>query len=360
MGTAELAGELRVRVAVRDCRVRRVDIELNRPQLADRLLAGKPGDEAVAMVPRLYSICGRSQHIAAELALAAAHGVAGTADASQVRRVEAETAQEYLWRVLLDWTRETGAAADAITMASARSALARDDRDALRVIVEREVLGADARRWHEHRSTFEAWIDRGATAAARFLGPTLRDAPHEGASAVSSLPRFDAGDTAERIVTQLESDSDFERRPTLDGKPAETGAMARLHGQSLIAELVAAYGRSTLGRFAARLSELVRIVCNDDPPAPLAGSLNLAPGRGLAWVETARGLLLHQIDLDGERIGRYRVVAPTEWNFHPQGALAAAMAGRPAPSEDDLRRRAERLIQSLDPCVDYTLDVAHA
>jgi coenzyme F420-reducing hydrogenase alpha subunit len=360
MVMTDLAGELKVRVVVRDGRVSGVDIESTRPRLANRLLAGKPAEEAVAMVPRLFSICGRSQHVAAELALAAARGVAGTADAAQVRRVEAEMAQEYLWRMLIDWARGTGAAADAITMASARSALARDDRDALRVIVEREVLGADARRWHEHRTTFEAWIARGASAAARFLGQTLRDAPHEGASDVSPLPRFDAGDTAERIVAQLESDSGFERRPTLDGKPAETGAMARLDGQSLSAELVAAYGRSTLARFAARLSELVRIVCNDDPTAPLAGSLNLAPGRGLAWVETARGLLLHQIDLDGERIARYRVVAPTEWNFHPQGALAAAMAGRPAPSEEGLRRRAERLIQSLDPCVDYTLDVAHA
>jgi hypothetical protein len=360
MGATGLAGELKVRVAVRDGQVHDVVIQSTRPQLADRLLAGRSGDEAVAMVPRLFSICGRSQQLAAELALLAARGVAGTADAAQVRRIEAEMAQEYLWRVLIDWSRETGAAADAVTMASARSALARDDRDALRAIVEREVLGADARRWHGQRAAFEAWLDRGATAAARFLAQTRLEAPQERAGEVPPLPRFDAGDTAKRIVAQFESDPDFERRPTFDGRPAETGAMARLDGGSLVAELVAAYGRSTLARFAARLSELVRIACSDQAPTPLAGSLNLGPGRGLAWVETARGLLLHQIDLDGERIARYRVVAPTEWNFHPQGALAAAMAGRPAPSEDRLRRHAERLIQSLDPCVAYTLEVGHA
>lgn len=360
MGVTDLAGELTVRVTVRDGRVHGVDIESTRPQLANRLLAGKPGDEAVAMVPRLFSICGRSQHVAAELALAAARGAAGTADAAQVRRIESEMAQEYLWRVLLDWTRETGAAADATTLASARSALARDDRDGLRAIVEREVIGADARHWHEHRAPFETWLHRGATATARFLAQLPHDAPHDGASEVPPLPRFDAGDTADRIVAQLERDPGFEVRPTLDGRPAETGAMARLDGQPLVAELVAAYGRSTLARFAARLSELVRIACNDEPPAPLAGSLNLGPGRGLAWVETARGLLLHQIDLDGERVARYRVVAPTEWNFHPQGALSSAMAGRPSPGEDRLRRRAERLIQSLDPCVAYRLSIDHA
>lgn len=356
----DLAGKLQVRVRVRDGRVDGVAIESTRPQLANRLLAGQPADEAVAMVPRLFSICGRSQHIAAELALLAARGVAGTADAAQVRRIEAEMAQEYLWRVLIDWSRADGARADAVTMASARSALARDDRDALRAIVEREVVGGDARAWQEHRRGFESWLLRGATAAARFLSHLLRESPGDGASAVPALPRIDCGDAAARIVARLDVDPDFERQPTFEGEPAETGAAARLGGHPLVAELVAAYGRSTLARFAARLTELVRIACNDDPPALLAGSLNLGPGRGLAWVETARGLLLHQIDLDGERIARYRIVAPTEWNFHPAGALAAALAGKPAPSAEGLRRRAERLIESLDPCVAYSLDVAHA
>lgn len=360
MTPADLAGELKVRLAMRDGRVHDVDIESTRPQVANRLLAGKPGAEAVAMVPRLFSICGRSQHIAAELALLAARGVAGTADAAQARRIEAEMAQEYLWRVLIDWSRELGTPADAITMATARSALARDDRELLRTIIERHVLGADARQWPEHRPEFEIWIDRGGTVASRYLAQAQRDGPDHGASDVPLLPHFDAGETALQIVRQLEADPDFERLPTFGDRPAETGALARLDGQSLMAELAAAHGRSTLVRFAARLTELARIACSDDPPAPLAGSLNLAPGRGLAWVETARGLLLHQIDLDGDRIARYRIVAPTEWNFHPRGALAAAMLGQRESCPASLRRRTERLLQSLDPCVAYRLEVYHA
>ena len=30
---------------------------------------------------------------------------------------------------------------------------------------------------------------------------------------------------------------------------------------------------------------------------------------------------MHEIVLDGERIADYFIVAPTEWNFHPQGPL---------------------------------------
>ena len=75
--------------------------------------------------------------------------------------------------------------ADATTLAAARSALAHDDRELLRVIVERDVLSADARQWyeHEHVPDFEIWIARGATSAARFLGQVQRDGPRHGASA---------------------------------------------------------------------------------------------------------------------------------------------------------------------------------
>jgi len=362
MTAPDLAGELKVRVDVRDGRVQQVRIDSTRPQLANRLLAGKPADDAVALVPQLFSVCGKSQQVAAELALAAARGAARAADAAQVGRVEAEMAQEYLWRALIDWTRAVGGEADATTLAAARSALAHDDRELLRVIVERDVLGADARQWyeHEHVPDFEIWIARGATAAARFLGQVQRDGPRHGASRVPLLPNFDEGDVAQRIVARLDADPDFERLPTLDGHPAETGAVARLQGQPLVAALGDVFGISTLVRFAARLSELARLACGDPAPARLAGSLHLGNARGLGWVETVRGLLMHQIDLDGDRVARYRIVAPTEWNFHPQGALAAATLGVHELSAADLERRTDWLLQSLDPGVAYRLKVDHA
>ena len=359
MAVLDLAGELKVTVRLHDGRVRQVDIDSTRPQLANRLLSGRPAAEALAMVPQLFSICGRSQRIAAELALAAAHGTPAAADAGQTGRVEAEMAQEYLWRALIDWARAAGGAADATLLAAARSALANDDRELLRVVVERDVLGADARQWCEQPADFEIWIARGATGAARFLGLVQRDGPCRGASDVPPLPRFDDG-AAERIIDALDADADFERLPTFDGQPAETGAIARLAGQPLVAALSEVFGRSTLVRFAARLSELARIACGNPPAVPLAGSVPLGAGRGLGWVETARGLLMHQIDLDGEKVRRYRIVAPTEWNFHPRGALAAATLGVHEASTADLTRRTEWLLQSLDPCVAYRLEVAHA
>jgi hypothetical protein len=53
-------------------------------------------------------------------------------------------------------------------------------------------------------------------------------------------------------------------------------------------------------------------------------------------VETARGLLMHEIALDGERIADYFIVAPTEWNFHPQGPTAGWLKGRDARHREAL------------------------
>ena len=53
----------------------------------------------------------------------------------------------------------------------------------------------------------------------------------------------------------------------------------------------------------------------------------------------------------------YRVLAPTEWNFHPYGAVAQALLRRPAPTQASARRDATWLVQSLDPCVACRIDV---
>jgi Ni,Fe-hydrogenase I large subunit len=82
------------------------------------------------------------------------------------------------------------------------------------------------------------------------------------------------------------------------------------------------------------------------------GAMKLGPGQALAWCEMARGLLLHWVQLDAQgAVQDYRVVAPTEWNFHPDGALARALAALPA--SDTLA--ASTLAAAFDPCVVCTI-----
>ena len=56
-------------------------------------------------------------------------------------------------------------------------------------------------------------------------------------------------------------------------------------------------------------------------------------------------------------IGSYRVLAPTEWNFHPGGALVCGLEAQLAANEAGLRRGVALAVLALDPCVGYEVAV---
>ncbi|MBC7860055.1 MAG: nickel-dependent hydrogenase large subunit, partial [Burkholderiaceae bacterium] len=106
-----------------------------------------------------------------------------------------------------------------------------------------------------------------------------------------------------------------------------------------------------------------------DKPLLSAGALTLGPGEALAWSEMARGLLLHRVRLEPGRaeasVADYKIVAPTEWNFHPRGAVASILAQLPATAEDAAqmalqKRRISVLAAAFDPCVSYEIEFEHA
>jgi Ni,Fe-hydrogenase I large subunit len=150
-------------------------------------------------------------------------------------------------------------------------------------------------------------------------------------------------------LPDAEAEADFAHQPTWRGAPAETGALARQQDDALVAPLLDGGAPRAAARFVARLRELARLLAGEVPT--LAGVLPAPAGDGVAWVENGRGLLVHQLRLREGRSRAYRIVAPTEWNFHPDGALVRALRGSPAADRDAARRHALRLMDSLDPCV---------
>ena len=74
-------------------------------------------------------------------------------------------------------------------------------------------------------------------------------------------------------------------------------------------------------------------------------------------MQAARGLLAHGVMLDGSgKIARYRILAPTEWNFHPQGVVASSLAVLDGDKET-VEAQARQLIHAIDPCVGYALHI---
>ena len=80
-------------------------------------------------------------------------------------------------------------------------------------------------------------------------------------------------------------------------------------------------------------------------------------GSGIAQVEAARGRLIHWLRQRDGRISDYRIVAPTEWNFHPRGVLTHSLRGLRDSNELSLYQQTDWLVHAIDPCVDYDVEI---
>lgn len=379
-------GSLLVRVAWDGRSVSKAEIESSRPVDACRVFQGKPPEQAAAMLPLLYTVCRTAQSVAAAEACQRACGVTPRPSVRRMRQrlVLAEIAQEYLWRFSLDWPASTGLATDAKAYAARRNELNRlvqpmladagwrttadgesDSRDAaweayciaLSGYVEREVLGMPAHDWSGFDSLAElrAWSGKAPGVAARVVGSLLSaDAEGNRTDGIALMPP--AAELAQ-VGGMLAAEEDFARSPHWRGQPLETGALARMQGHPLV-RAVLMDGRRVLARAVARLLELAALPQGIRAASGEAeGIVQNGAGVGEAWVETARGLLLHRVEIAGGRVSRYRILAPTEWNFHPRGALMRELTGMRAADEAALRGKIARAMLALDPCVGYQVEV---
>lgn len=379
-----LEGELVVRLAWDGHRVQEARVASTRPFAAARVLQGKTPVEAVAMVPWLFSVCGCAQSSAAAQALASAG--ASFDDATPATDVVLETAQEYFWRLLIDWPQTMHHGVDAASVADVRRRIA-DHKNghalkrgadgsaplgelvaALRKTAAQKIYGMSPAGWLAlgDADALQSWADAGATMPARLLGLLFGTMPQLGRSDVALMP-FPAREALmQTIVPALEQQPEFARAPTWGGLPVETGALSRVRSQPLVAAVAARSGNSVATRMVARLTELAILLqalagsSADEYPASWVQAIALAPGEGLGAVQTARGLLLHRASVADGRIADYRIVAPTEWNFHPEGALVCGLRGLVTDDGATLEQKARLAVQALDPCVACAIEVGHA
>ncbi len=348
-----------------------------------RLLQGQRGEQVGRTLSSVFTLCAHAHRHCAALALGAAQ--AAQAEPAQPAPVQPapvqpapvllylETARDHLRSIALDWPQrlpELGLAAQRMDwlrgcpLALAGTHPVTDDDaawqalGALRNWLETSVLKQDALSWLQGcrvadvlAQWCQAQADRPLPARCLSewhpLAHTLRP-PLRALDVLSDdAMRQEAG--LHQIGHALAQGADFAQHPIWLGKPAETGAWTRLrHRQQQTAH-------SAWTRMSARWLELVELASVDpglagQGRAPLlaSGALHLADGQALAWCEMARGLLLHWVQLDAEgAVHDYRVLAPTEWNFHPEGALACAVAALPA----DALSAARTLAAAYDPCV---------
>ncbi|SOE01311.1 nickel-dependent hydrogenase large subunit [Caenispirillum bisanense] len=394
-----------VRLRLGPERVERVDILSDRTTTAAAVLEGKPVQDALGLLPLLFALCGVGQLTAGLRAVEAAMGIVVPPQERVARAllVAAETVSEHATRMLVDWPRLIGAEADiegARRVREAAAALQRalypDPRLRGRIgggagpvaavavasaaelagAVADAVLGAPAGVMADAGDLAD-WIDGADTMPAQVLRAVLREGLADaGVSRVPLLPAIDPYRLAARLDrTDVAA---FLRAPEWDGVVYETGPLARHGAQPAVAALRARHGDGVLARLAARVVEtavearkIVRLAptsCDttatvEEPAGPAAGAGDAAVHWGLGVEEAARGRLFHHVVVAHGRVARWRILAPTEWNFHARGALAEGLRRLPVSDAARVRRAADWMVMALDPCVACAVRVegpAHA
>ena len=144
----------------------------------------------------------------------------------------------------------------------------------------------------------------------------------------------------------------------------ETGALAAHPSRPLVAMLLS-QGHRIAARLFARVMELsdcasrLRHPLAADLPA-LVDAAPLGPGMGLARVETACGVLLHAVRLEGDTIADYAIITPDLWNFHPVGAFASEAMYWQAFDRAATLARLRWLALSLDPGKAFNVELRDA
>ena len=373
-------GELVVQLDWDGRQVSDVHVCSTRTVSASRLLVGRTADGVRDIVPLLYSVCAEAHAAAATVALAAtgSDAAAGIDLETPSLDVILEAIGEHVRCLLMDWPRALGRQPNASPVARTRRCVeamrrgVRAGRAAPAEVCNLELLAADfiygmpSEQWLriETVEALQAWLSEASVEPALGLAVLLREHAALGSSDILPMPTVSATTLLDPLAVSLATATQFEHYPTWNGSPVETGVLARMQSLPLLRAVVASFGNGVVARIVARLAELVLLL------QQTAGTMSAlwpavqvctdTTGAGVAAVQTARGLLLHRARVEGGRVTGYRIVAPTEWNFHPEGSLASGLRGCQARDEDDLRRRATLAVRALDPCVATRIEVGHA
>lgn len=356
-------------------------LQSSREDWAPRLARGQAVSALPGLMASLFNLCSHAHRLCAQLASDAAAPGLLPAPQQVAQRLRTETAQEHIRRIGLDWPRLLAVEPGAAAMAGADAAhaalhrcplllpaatLPTDPGPTTLTWLQDELLQMPATTWQRAWQACGAdWLHDWSHRHTGWLPALLRVA-READTAVpldpaTALRAHADADGQCNLSAALALQPGFALHPLWHGASAHTGSWTRLN------DLSADLPLTPWALLGSRIAELIRLCLPDAPGQSGAGWLSfgsLATGerQGLAWVEMARGVLVHQVEIDGTggdaRVAACRVLAPTEWNFHPQGVVAQHIAGLDVgqPAED-VKRRVRLLMAAFDPCVPF--DVMH-
>lgn len=390
-------------------RVADVTVQSERPLQLVEVMRGKQAEEGLMLLGLMYRICGVAHRYAGLTAWCRALDIEMRYAVKRAQRllVHLETLREHLWQVLVVWPELLGVMPPkdrdltllSTMMADAERALfeggqgmtpsarlkvdrekLEDLLDRVQALIERQVCDMPIQQWRgiDSPEWLRVWAETGQTSAARMIrhlheeGWLALGSDRDGLEHLTAMSSHSLNLLFDVPAFYARARDEFIARPTWRGQCRETNTYTRQNLHELVVAVRDDHGNGLLTRLVARLVELVsleRTIAHeaelvmrsagdmaadeaDDAPNSLDSS-----GQGAAMIEAARGHLIHWLKVEKGTIADYAVVAPTEWNFHPEGVAVRGLKMLEANDEKRLKRQAAFWIHAIDPCVAYELRV---
>jgi len=391
-----IAGELNITLNTSDAHNTRCQIISSRPLQASHVFIGKTIDETLTMIPLLFNICSKAQAVTAVRAIESAKQTPTTPQIESTREalIALESLREQSLRVAMDWPTFIGVAPESpllshIAMGISKTMKSLEPNQALKYrafpsqardrktqaqslqwktfseTLSNGIFGSSTAAWQA--SDLDEWANQEQTQAASFINWLSQQTwKNAGESSITQLPAID--DRA-LLTVLLAEQHQFTSEPAWNNQCHELSWFThkQYDEQSNIAKNIAKSitknttlkGNGIFSRMVARLLEIAHLmrvldaffIHQETLTAPTSNA------KGLAHSHAARGRLSHYINVEDNTVKKLLILAPTEWNFHPQGVTKDSLCNLQADNENDLRQQAELLIHAIDPCVGYKLNV---
>ncbi|MBP2448313.1 nickel-dependent hydrogenase large subunit [Rhizobium leguminosarum] len=361
------AGSIRIDVTVSRALACSVEVKASRPTGLARMFVGRRPEEAPVLAGQVFSLCGFSQSVAARLAVlnAADLPMPPEEHRAAVGGLLAERIFETLRALILHWPWTLPAGIPASAGKCLREVLAASQTiisGAKGNIADKEFVAAPTARLVATAAALGVPESDGVPPKGTACAAMLRDIENDITFPGRRPDPLTAADDAD-VIAHLSREANYSTLPHLSGRVAETGAYARLGGAGM------PNAPHLLQRFLARLrdvrlclqqlSSLARQDQNDLSDLMAGGPTPGAGGFGA--VECARGRLYHQAEIDRDGLlAAYRILAPTEWNFHPAGPFVETLLSSRIGAGESAVRSVSRLAVLFDPCVAFEVGIREA
>lgn len=315
-------------ITTRNGEITHVSITNSRPKNIGRLLIGKTPQQALMVIPKLFSLCSQAQQTAAISAISALKNkpLSTTQKTEIAERCALEWLKEHSWQL---WQ------------------------------MERELFG-------------ENFAIKESLVLSRFLLKQLQDESPRSASRYSApvneflttlfgcKPSTFTGFSWQELLKWSEGQAPYAKlfqALQLNGVRRlgafenwhisdEDGPLSRQSKHPLLISAVKLWGASVATRTLARLIEIVEVSINPE--------ISLSTQQGVAFA--SRGTLTHKITTDSHGlISHYTIDAPTDRYFSLGGLVEKSLIGQQIPNMASKWIR--QLIWAIDPCIEFTVAV---